>query len=236
VEKQKEVEELKRPDSQFLANTNWIPSTIGRNDKSNEKKGRSRGAHKGRSGTNDSGKSGTDKDGSDGGTLTDSIKTIDLICGGFPCQPFSRAGQRKGKEDDRHLWPEYFRLIQEIKPRLVIGENVAGLINLGLDEVLSDLESASYTWETFIIPACAVNAPHRRDRVWIIAYTDSIQFNDDRGGYDTGSVCGERPDRIMSNHGIDGQAKITDIVGGTLNPTWVEWLMGFPEGWTDLSS
>ena len=93
---------------------------------------------------------------------------IDLICGGFPCQPFSVAGKRKGKEDDRHLWPEYFRLIQEIRPRWVIGENVAGLINMGLDQVLSDLESENYTCQTLVIPACAVNAPHRRDRVWVI--------------------------------------------------------------------
>jgi len=98
--------------------------------------------------------------------------TIDLICGGFPCQPFSVAGKQKGQEDDRHLWPEMFRLIQEIRPRWVIGENVAGLINMGLDQVLSDLESADYSCQTLVIPACAVNAPHRRDRVWIVGYTD----------------------------------------------------------------
>ena len=96
-------------------------------------------------------------------------QTIDLICGGFPCQPFSVAGKQRGEEDDRHLWPEYFRLIQEIRPRWVIGENVAGLINMGLDQVLSDLESENYSTETFVIPALAVNAPHRRDRVWIVA-------------------------------------------------------------------
>ncbi len=103
-------------------------------------------------------------------------KTIDLICGGFPCQPFSVAGKRGGADDDRHLWPEYFRLIQEIRPRWVLGENVAGLINMGLDQVLSDLESANYSCQTLIIPACAVNAPHRRDRVWIIAYSNSGMF------------------------------------------------------------
>ena len=104
-------------------------------------------------------------------------QSIELICGGFPCQPFSQAGKRKGKEDDRHLWPEYFRLIQEIRPRWVCGENVSGLISLGLDQVLSDLESEDYSCQTLIIPACAVNAPHRRDRVWILAHAPSRNNN-----------------------------------------------------------
>jgi DNA (cytosine-5)-methyltransferase 1 len=97
---------------------------------------------------------------------------VDLLTGGFPCQPFSVAGKRKGREDDRWLWHEMYRAIREIKPRRVVGENVAGIINMALDQVLSEMESQGYTTETFIIPACAVNAPHKRDRVWIIAYTD----------------------------------------------------------------
>ena len=97
-------------------------------------------------------------------------QSIDLICGGFPCQPYSVAGDRLGEKDDRHLWPEYFRLIQEIRPAWIIGENVFGIVNLFIDSVLSDLESAGYRHETLIIPACAVNAPHRRDRVWILAH------------------------------------------------------------------
>lgn len=94
---------------------------------------------------------------------------IDALCGGYPCQPFSVAGKRRGQNDDRHLWPEYFRLIREIRPSWVIGENVAGHINMGLDDVLSDLESEGYTWEAFVIPACALGAHHRRDRIWIVA-------------------------------------------------------------------
>lgn len=97
--------------------------------------------------------------------------SIDLICGGYPCQPFSNAGKRRGKEDDRHLWPEYLRLIRELRPRWVIGENVAGHISMGLDEVLSDLEGEDYTPRTFNIPACGVDAQHRRERVWIIAHS-----------------------------------------------------------------
>ena len=102
----------------------------------------------------------------------DGIKDIGLICGGYPCQPFSVAGKRKGQDDDRHLWPEFFRLIQEIRPAWVIAENVAGHINMGLDSVLADLESEAYQCQTFLIPACAVGAVHRRDRIWILANTD----------------------------------------------------------------
>ncbi|USK54387.1 DNA cytosine methyltransferase [Cytobacillus solani] len=113
------------------------------------------------------------------------VGTIELISGGYPCQPFSVAGERKGEDDDRHLWPEVKRLLQEIQPTWFVGENVAGHITLGLDTVLFDLESIGYTWQPFIIPACAVNAPHRRDRVFIVAYSDSKSrsltiFNRDR--------------------------------------------------------
>lgn len=101
----------------------------------------------------------------------DGIGTIDLIHGGYPCQPFSIAGKREGEDDDRYLWPEVFRLLQEKKPKWFVGENVAGHIEMGLDIVLSDLESMSYTWETFIIPSAAIGASHRRDRVLIIANT-----------------------------------------------------------------
>jgi len=101
----------------------------------------------------------------------DGIGTIDLIHGGYPCQPFSVAGKREGTEDDRHLWPEVFRLIQAISPRWFVGENVAGHITLGLDIVLADLESIGYEWETFVLPAMAVGAPHRRDRVFIVAHS-----------------------------------------------------------------
>lgn len=93
---------------------------------------------------------------------------VDVICGGYPCQPFSTAGQRRGKEDDRHLWPEFSRLVAELRPTWVIGENVAGHISMGLDDVLSDLEGQGYACRTFVIPACAVGASHRRDRVWVV--------------------------------------------------------------------
>ena len=99
---------------------------------------------------------------------------IDILSGGFPCQPFSVAGKRKGTEDERYLWKEMLRIIGECKPRWVVGENVRGLVNwstgLVLEACYSDLENLGYSVQSFIIPACATNAPHRRDRVWIVAH------------------------------------------------------------------
>ena len=100
------------------------------------------------------------------------FRGVDIVCGGFPCQPISQAGLQKATEDDRWLWNEMFRIIQDCKPRYVIGENVVGLVNINegvlFEQVQSDLEKEGYKVQSFIIPACAKNAPHRRDRVWII--------------------------------------------------------------------
>ena len=94
---------------------------------------------------------------------------IDVICGGYPCQPFSVAGRQKGEEDPRHLWPEYFRLIRELRPHYVIGENVGGHLRLGLDSVLEDLDSENYTVRCFSVEAARLGAPHRRERIFWIA-------------------------------------------------------------------
>lgn len=94
---------------------------------------------------------------------------VTLLTGGFPCQPFSDVGRKRGQADDRYLWPEMFRVICEARPTWVLGENVAGIKNMALDQALSDLEGKDYEVQSFVIPACAVNAPHRRDRVWICA-------------------------------------------------------------------
>ena len=137
------------------------------------------------------------------------LRTVDIISGGFPCQPFSLAGKREGKDDDRYLWPEMLRVIREIRPAWVIGENVPGIVNLALDTVLSDLENEGYTAQSFIVPACGVDAPHKRERVCILAYaidrsgtmrrdwefpdaeTDGREGNDNRRGTET-AFTGER--------------------------------------------
>ena len=100
---------------------------------------------------------------------TDGVFPIDIITGGYPCQPFSVAGRKKGEKDPRHLWPEMFRLVQELRPSWVIGENVSGHIKLGLDTVLKNLESEGYAARTFSISASSIGANHQRERVWIVA-------------------------------------------------------------------
>jgi len=105
----------------------------------------------------------------------DGIDQIDIITGGYPCQPFSVAGRKKGEEDPRHVWPEMFRLIQELRPTWVIGENVGGHIKLGLDSVLENLESEGYSARTFSISASSIGANHKRERVWIVAHSNEMQ-------------------------------------------------------------
>lgn len=102
------------------------------------------------------------------------VGPIDVITGGYPCQGESLAGKRKGKEDDRHLWPAMFDIVKDVGANWVLGENVVGHVTMGLDDVLADLECETYTARTFIIPACSIGAPHRRERVWIIANALSI--------------------------------------------------------------
>ena len=100
------------------------------------------------------------------------IPAVDLVCGGFPCQPFSCAGKRGGKADDRYLWPEVVRCLDTLQPTWFLGENVPGIINMALDQVCTDLEGLGYHVWTVCVPACAVDAPHIRQRIWIVAHAE----------------------------------------------------------------
>jgi len=229
------------------------------------------------------------------------LRTVDVVSGGFPCQPFSVAGKRRSTEDDRYLWPEMCRVIHEIRPAWVVGENVPGIVNLALDQVLTDLEDAGYATQAFIVPACGVDAPQRRDRVFILAHAKGklsagrmLWCEEDAGsdgemrsdlGGGAAQLCGRqrREDESRPAGMADGvraslheadpdtdadgpqgrmleavlEAAFTDCSSrererergydgllrsfvevtplgriGLLNPEWVEWLMGYPIGWT----
>lgn len=134
---------------------------------------------------------------------------IDILTGGFPCQPYSVAGERLGKEDDRHLWPQMLRAIREIGPRWVVGENVRGLVNwsqgLVFDEVHADLEAEGYEVQAFVLPACATNAPHRRDRVWFVGYANPDGLRSEYQLQARGQVSKKHIDRTGTTTDPDSQ-------------------------------
>ena len=135
---------------------------------------------------------------------------VDLLTGGFPCQPFSVAGKRLGKADDRAIWPEMLRVIREAKPTWIIGENVAGIVTMELDNILSDLEGIGYTAWPLVIPACAVDARHRRDRVWIVAHAE-----DDHGqGGISAAQAGTRQDEQRRRGLASGCEDVADAERG----------------------
>jgi DNA (cytosine-5)-methyltransferase 1 len=147
---------------------------------------------------------------------------VDLLTGGFPCQPFSVAGKQKGKEDDRYLWPTMLEIIAQQRPTWVIGENVPGIIGMALDKVLADLEGEGYSTRTFIIPACAVNAPHRRDRVWIVAHSQRERARGEGGeiGDEGRTACESGGTCLRQAHGEtlpSGVEPTSENVADTLN-------------------
>ncbi len=167
---------------------------------------------------------------------------IDIISGGFPCQPFSIAGKRKGTKDDRFLWDEMFRVITEVKPSWIIAENVGGLLTIedGLvfEKCLSDLESENYSTQAFIIPAISKNAPHRRDRVWIIAQNTNGKRGRGRSESsrqilecETAKIQIERPNSengIIANtesillQGFNGRQREVQFRGSSWEQNWYE--------------
>jgi DNA (cytosine-5)-methyltransferase 1 len=148
---------------------------------------------------------------------------IDIISGGFPCQPFSTAGKRKGTDDERYLWKEMLRIIREVSPSYVVGENVRGLVNwnegLVFETVCADLENEGYEVVPFILPAAAVNAPHRRDRVWFIAYSNKYndtnikRQNKEKDGLQKFNREAVYPWKSNGTTTIQGNATDTDEIG-----------------------
>lgn len=129
---------------------------------------------------------------------------IDVLSGGFPCQPFSMAGKRKGNKDDRYLWPEMLRVIRQIQPAFIVGENVYGLVNwsqgLVFEQVCSDLENEGFQVQPVILPACAVDAPHRRDRVWFVAHSEENGNSRGLPAIQSKDGCIRKPKEHWENH------------------------------------
>jgi len=142
-------------------------------------------------------------------TLTASRGVADLVCGGFPCQPFSTSsrGRRRGREDDRFLWPEMLRIVSECEPAWVVGENVVGLSGVDFDAVVSDLECAGYEVSTLEIPACAVGHDHWRPRLWFLGYADRNGQPIRAEHAEVAVISGRRPDAgsARAAHGLSGR-------------------------------
>jgi DNA (cytosine-5)-methyltransferase 1 len=144
------------------------------------------------------------------------IGPIDIVCGGFPCQPFSSAGKRKGAADDRYLWPEMLRVIKEAGPSWVVGENVAGILSMDggavFEEICTSLENEGYEVWAFIIPAISKGAPHRRDRVWIVAYSERRdEGRKSRGVQEADGREGVRQQQSVVQPGSTGEAHGQDF-------------------------
>jgi len=178
--------------------------------------------------------------------------TVDVVSAGFPCQPFSVAGRRRGKDDDRYLWPEMFRVVCEYHPAWVVLENVRGILSVEngmvFEGVCANLEGQDYEVQALVIPACAVNAPHRRDRVWIVAHRFSPSYaerlgreawsgegvqhekrltegQNPRNAYPEGTAgpAPDSDDEGLQGHGEYGEYEGTPFAGqDTWEESWIE--------------
>ena len=137
------------------------------------------------------------------------LRTVDIISGGFPCQPFSVAGKQRGKEDDRYLWPEMVRVIKELRPTWVVGENVAGIVRMALPDILSELGGLGYRTRAFLIPACAVGARHRRYRVAIVAYANNRQCNRQEEKIQPGRDTVDCGSEVVADTSIEGVRRLS---------------------------
>lgn len=168
------------------------------------------------------------------------LQSVDIISGGFPCQPFSTAGKRKGREDDRYLWPEMLRIIRELHPSWVVGENVAGLGSMELENICASLEEIGFEVWPILFPAASIGTLHKRDRFAILAHSNcgglTIRSQNRVQLLQKGQLW------FVSGHGV--KATISNLrewmcarenKDGIPNPEYVEWLMGYPIKWTDLN-
>lgn len=160
------------------------------------------------------------------------LQTVDVISGGFPCQPFSVAGKQKGKGDDRYLWPEMLRVITELRPRCVVGENVSGLVRIALAGILSELQGVGYEARAYSSAAWDVGGLHKGERIFIVPRPTT-------GAPLCGGTHNFRQMVALRDAGVvteEERKNLTCGSGGKSNPALMEWLMGFPIGWTDLNA